>query len=54
MMETCGIGDWDGPADRHLEKGVVGDRSCSLGLVLGEDEEDSEEGFPPSLCWQAG
>lgn len=56
MMETCGIGDcWPGcwtagPAERHLEKGG-GDRSCSLGLVLGEDRDGSEEGLAASLCW---
>ena len=46
MMETWGgpAGDRGPGGERPLVgKGVEGERSCSLGLVLGEEEEESEE-----------
>lgn len=52
MMDTCWTGDW-GPC-RHLEKVEDGDRSCSLGLVLGEEEEGRDEGLAVSRCWLTG
>lgn len=45
------MGDcWTG---RHLVKGD-GDKSCSWGLVLGEDEGVSEAGLDVNLCWLTG
>lgn len=53
-MEDCWPGCWTGePTGRHLVNGG-GDRSCSLGLVLGEDKEGAEEGLDVNLCWLTG
>ena len=55
MMETWGgpAGDRGPGGERPLVgKGVEGERSCSLGLVLGEEEEESEEGG--AGCWPTG
>lgn len=49
-MEDCWTAE---PTGRHLVKGD-GDRSCSLGLVLGEDKEGAGEGLDGNLCWLTG